>query len=313
MIERLVYSDDGWNEAQNKINELVDFCNNLSNNVPITITEKSKEFEWKVDDCFKFKLVDIQKRKIIYNEVSKRFSAIDSVGEDRLSSKNFSSAGEVVEFYNKYYADSFIRITNEEFLENSINEWRIGDCFKFRVYQGSFQNRRIIYENDHYTLVDNTGLHRSSNFATINGLIKSYSSFQCTKITYAEFMSTHRPKIVCLCGSTSFIHAFEQANLEETLKGNIVLSIGSHRRTDRELGLTEEQKEKLDALHLKKIDMADEVIILNVNGYIGSSTKKEVEYAKSLGKTIKFLEEYNYARKMYTLMDSCNDSINIRF
>jgi len=99
------------------------------------------------------------------------------------------------------------------------------------------------------------------------------------------------PCIVCLCGSTRFSEAFQQAMLEETLAGRIVLTIGCVWHSDEALGLTEADKECLDILHLFKIDISDEVLILNVNGYIGESTEREIEYARSMGKPIRWLEE----------------------
>lgn len=98
-----------------------------------------------------------------------------------------------------------------------------------------------------------------------------------------------RPRIICLCGSTRFSAAFQDANFSLTLQGYIVLSIGCDTKSDDGLGLTEEQKKKLDALHLKKIELADEVLILDVDGYIGDSTRRELEYAISLKKEVKFL------------------------
>jgi len=50
-------------------------------------------------------------------------------------------------------------------------------------------------------------------------------------------------------------------------------------------------KAKLDELHLRKIDLADEILVLNVGGYIGESTRNEIEYAKLIGRTIRYLEE----------------------
>ena len=103
-----------------------------------------------------------------------------------------------------------------------------------------------------------------------------------------------KPAIVCLCGSTRFGEAFQQANLRETLAGRIVLSTGSNSKSDTELlatgELTEEAKANLDGLHRHKIDLADEVLILNVGGYIGKSTRSEIEYAELKGKAIRYLE-----------------------
>ena len=105
------------------------------------------------------------------------------------------------------------------------------------------------------------------------------------------------PTIVCLCGSTRFSEAFRKANFLETLAGKIVLTIGCDMRGDaqlfRDMGeeVRNEVKAKLDALHLRKIDLADEILVLNVENYVGDSTKREIEYARNLGKRIRYLEE----------------------
>jgi len=94
-----------------------------------------------------------------------------------------------------------------------------------------------------------------------------------------------KPKIICLCGSTKFKDTYEKITLRETLKGKIVLSVGCFMHYDN-INITEKQKNILDELHLRKIDLADEILVLNVNKYIGESTRNEIEYAKSLGKKI---------------------------
>ena len=99
-----------------------------------------------------------------------------------------------------------------------------------------------------------------------------------------------RPRIVCLCGSTRFSEAFRTANMVETLAGRIVLTIGCDTRSDEMLGIANAVKPMLDLLHLAKIDLADEVLILNVGGYIGESTSRELEYARQWGKPIRYLE-----------------------
>jgi hypothetical protein len=104
------------------------------------------------------------------------------------------------------------------------------------------------------------------------------------------------PEIVCLCGSTKFGEAFRQAAFEETLAGRIVLTIGCNMKSDDDLfgNMAEPArqaiKKQLDALHLRKIDMANQVLILNVGGYIGESTKRELDYAKENHKAVRFLE-----------------------
>jgi hypothetical protein len=109
---------------------------------------------------------------------------------------------------------------------------------------------------------------------------------------YAPTVS--RPRIVCLCGSTRFLAEFDEANLRETLEGKIVLSIGSTRRSDIEAldHLSSQDRENalagLAALHRAKIDLADEVLVINPHGYIGSSTAQEIDYAKQQGKPVRF-------------------------
>ncbi len=103
------------------------------------------------------------------------------------------------------------------------------------------------------------------------------------------------PTIVCLCGSTRFKDAFDEANYQETMAGRIVLSVGffmhaSGNRHGESIGATPEQKIALDELHKRKVELADEVLILNVGGYIGSSTKGELNHAIKLGKRIRYLE-----------------------
>lgn len=102
-------------------------------------------------------------------------------------------------------------------------------------------------------------------------------------------------KIVCLCGSTRFYRQFQEANYLETMAGNIVLSVGfyPHSQDDAHGGdkhVTPEQKKKLDQLHFRKIDLAHEILVLNVGGYVGESTRNEIEYARQTGKRIRYLE-----------------------
>jgi hypothetical protein len=98
------------------------------------------------------------------------------------------------------------------------------------------------------------------------------------------------PIVVCLCGSTRFMQAFQDANLRETLVGKIVLSIGCNTKSDQDLTLGPIDKGALDLLHLFKIDLADEILVLNEGGYIGESTRREIAYARMHGKRIRWLE-----------------------
>lgn len=114
-----------------------------------------------------------------------------------------------------------------------------------------------------------------------------------------DFKPPKKRTIVTLCGSTRFLEAFQQANLRETMAGKIVLSIGCDTKSDDNLfaAMSEADQERtksdLDALHLDKIAMSDEVLVLNVGGYVGSSTRREVQFAIREGKKIRWLDEGN--------------------
>jgi len=98
------------------------------------------------------------------------------------------------------------------------------------------------------------------------------------------------PPIVCICGSTRFASRMNELAEEETLEGRIVVrpevvaySSGNDPQLQRP-----EVKAKLDELHLRKIDLADEVLVVAVDGYIGESTRREIAYAESLGKRLRY-------------------------
>lgn len=101
-----------------------------------------------------------------------------------------------------------------------------------------------------------------------------------------------RPEIVCLCGSTRFKDAFIEATEQLTIVGKIVLSVGlfSHVDSKYKNVITEEVKAQLEELHKRKIDLADYILVLNVGGYIGESTRSEIEYTETIGKPVYYLE-----------------------
>ncbi|MGO4678546.1 hypothetical protein [Microbacterium sp. 2MCAF23] len=94
-----------------------------------------------------------------------------------------------------------------------------------------------------------------------------------------------RPEIVCICGSLRFAEEMRAANRELTFAGAIVLAPGEAGEV-----ITIEQKALLDALHLRKIDLADRVLVVNPGGYIGESTRREIDYARTAGKSVSFTE-----------------------
>lgn len=100
-------------------------------------------------------------------------------------------------------------------------------------------------------------------------------------------------KVVTLCGSTKFKEDFIRVQKELSLKGIIVISVGLFGHADGEFGtvISEEAKVMLDDMHKRKIDMADEIYVINKGGYIGSSTKSEIQYAKDTMKKVVYMED----------------------
>ena len=104
-------------------------------------------------------------------------------------------------------------------------------------------------------------------------------------------------KVITLCGSTRFKDAFMEAQKKQTLEGILVISVGLFGHSgDSEVweGMSEDTltatKLMLDDMHKRKIDMADEIFVINVGGYIGSSTRSEIEYAHATGKPVRYWE-----------------------
>ncbi len=103
-----------------------------------------------------------------------------------------------------------------------------------------------------------------------------------------------RPQIICLCGSSRFIEHFAIMAWELEKGGTIALGLHylppSYKAAASHQAEAEGVAEKMDELHLRKIDLADEILVLNVDGYIGNSTRREIAYAMGNGKPVKYLE-----------------------
>lgn len=93
-----------------------------------------------------------------------------------------------------------------------------------------------------------------------------------------------RPQVVTICGSTRFRDEIAQANRGLTLAGCIVLAPGVFAHAGDQI--TDEQKLALDELHFRKIDLADSVVVVDPGGYVGASTQREIDYARSTGKPV---------------------------
>ncbi len=97
-------------------------------------------------------------------------------------------------------------------------------------------------------------------------------------------------KVITLCGSTKFKDDFLREQKRLTLEGNIVISVGLFGHSGDDEVLLENVKEMLDDMHKRKIDMADEIFVINKDGYIGSSTKSEIDYAIKTNKKVRYME-----------------------
>ena len=95
--------------------------------------------------------------------------------------------------------------------------------------------------------------------------------------------------IITLCGSIRFKEEFLKVQERLTLKGNIVFTPNFFNNFKGEISV--EMKKMFDEMHREKIDLSDEIYVINLNGYIGESTKSEIEYAIANGKKVKYLED----------------------
>lgn len=97
-------------------------------------------------------------------------------------------------------------------------------------------------------------------------------------------------KVVTLCGSTRFKDEFKKIEERLTLEGMAVFSLCFFEKSEG-IEVTEEQARLFEEIHYKKIDLSDEIFVINVNGYIGESTKKEIDYAILNNKHINFYSQ----------------------
>lgn len=100
-----------------------------------------------------------------------------------------------------------------------------------------------------------------------------------------------KAKVITMCGSLKFEDEIRKQTERLELEGNCVLSIiyPGNPNFDKD-SYTPEQHQLFDKLHKQKIDMSDAIFVVNVNGYVGSSTKSESAYAIAQGKEVLSLE-----------------------
>jgi len=113
---------------------------------------------------------------------------------------------------------------------------------------------------------------------------------------FPENFKKDRPKVICLCGSTRFTREMLIKQWEFTKQGYIVLSWcalpDDYYEGDEKahIGDQEGVKKLVDEVHKRKIDISDEVFVINIGGYIGDSTRSEIDYAIAHNKPVNYLE-----------------------
>ncbi len=141
-----------------------------------------------------------------------------------------------------------------------------------------------------------------------------YSAVSVDEVLGSEEIENMEYPVITLCGSTRFKEEFLEVQKNLTLKGYIVLSVGLFGHAgDQEVwegmdeGTYTETKRMLDDMHKRKIDMAGEIFVVNPGGYIGESTRSEIEYAREKGKKIRYLEEPGSVSKKACLLSWQNN------
>ena len=199
------------------------------------------------------------------------------------SDLNIEQRNYLLEEHASNYCDAF-EVACNLYLNNAINKDLFKDVFKDEIeticngcgIAHMLENPPILFKGDTYKNI--VKVAEEWGLEVPDSKVKDY-------------------KVVTLCGSTRFKDEFMEAQKRLTLEGNIVISVGLFGHSgDNEVwenmdeGTLTKTKEMLDDMHKRKIDMADDIYVINVGGYIGDSTKSEIEYAKSVGKTVRYLE-----------------------
>lgn len=109
-------------------------------------------------------------------------------------------------------------------------------------------------------------------------------------MSISENQVSNKFKVITLCGSTRFKKAYAEWNARLTLEGNVVFSVAMWSHSEK-IEPTEEQKILLDKVHVEKIRLSNEIFVLDVGGYIGESTKKEIAFAKATHKKVRYLSK----------------------
>lgn len=166
-------------------------------------------------------------------------------------------------------------------------------------------------KNEYIVLGDNRNISKDSRIigpvkerdiiGKVDLVLFPFSKFG--KVKWGNIMIENY-KIVTLCGSTKFKKEFLEIQKKLTLLGYIVISVGLFGHSgDNEVwenmdeGTLTKTKSMLDDMHKRKIDLSDMIYVINVGGYIGESTRSEIEYAICTGKEVHYLESVNTLKR----------------
>ena len=152
----------------------------------------------------------------------------------------------------------------------------------------------VIFELPSCNIVKKDGHYTDDEIAIFKTVVERgvryfFNSARKGKLQNDKPIVTNKYKIITLCGSIKFKDEFMRVQEKLTLDGNIVLTPNFFNNIKKE-DIDEKTKKMLDEMHKQKIDLSDEIYVINVGGYIGESTKNEIEYAKARGKEVSFME-----------------------
>ena len=237
----------------------------------------------------------------VYNTIRKEFNMIYK-DEIDCSVQNFLIALSYTLHYNED-----INLKNDElcsFMEDlfvTVDYFRTGE-YKPEDYLQQLEDDGIKFQEYDYDKLyrEKDGIYQRRNEAAIDFIndkdtyFEDGENYQNVKfiesILSGEIEIGERHKIITLCGSTKYKDLFLQKAQDLTLEGWIVIQPGVFAHTDN-IKITDEQKIELDKIHKQKIDISDAIFVINKDGYIGDSTKSEIEYAITHNKQIFYLEE----------------------
>ena len=209
-------------------------------------------------------------------------------------------------FYEEYYGSNWTR----DFKEMKVRNWDGEDRYLILDFRNEFMilvspySSCEIDEHDLYDDCCHDYLFMGENESFPGCYLPARNTFEHAVLSEAwstpyyellrgmvnSYVEEPKFRVITLCGSTRFKEEFIEVQKRLTLEGNIVISAGvfEHFCDDRiwESGT----KEMLDEMQRKKIDMSNEIFVINKGGYIGESTRAEIKYALARKKSVRYFE-----------------------